>query len=414
MAATSLAPVGCLTRDELVQKVYDLQQGLSELSLKELGSHREEMKEREQALDHREARIAQREAEVARREGEVARREEACGRQQQREGRSSTGSTSGGSLAAAAAQSVKDGLSHLELGSPGAMQAMMTPTPARSHVPPMQGGAFGGGRQPNGSPMPPMPTTVGSHASTTSSPSKEESLQPLQPMHHQPWRMPQRSPQASPAPSASSASASAYTGGQLLASPLPAQRRLSGPGNGSASKLKAMFEQRPTNNIRSGSMGVGGIVSARGARRTAPPTTTVPTAAAQPASSQPPPRTPAPKVSLSELLRADEVATTEAAEVRPSAAEAAALAAGFGFGSTLGSMPADCSFAVTTDLSSADMVDEADLWVRANSSIGNSSMNEGAPDRLTPSSLTSSSQPRISGGLMPRVSLQELLRRDEA
>eukprot|EP00443_Scrippsiella_acuminata_P098174 CAMPEP_0115639846 /NCGR_PEP_ID=MMETSP0272-20121206/35473_1 /TAXON_ID=71861 /ORGANISM="Scrippsiella trochoidea, Strain CCMP3099" /LENGTH=301 /DNA_ID=CAMNT_0003077051 /DNA_START=112 /DNA_END=1013 /DNA_ORIENTATION=- len=260
MSAASGASMEFLSREELVHKVHELQQGLSELALKELASHREEMAHREQAL-------VRREAEVARREAAVAAREEACVRR---------GSHGGSNIAAAAAAAALAKGHHMaDAGSPGLTQALMTPTPTRAMGGLDTAGNHGGngmvgagcGGDPLASPAPPLPLASDSVASTTSSPCREEPIPPPQkqpPHQHQPWRPAQlqgtTSPQlGSPRHSttssngASSAGAtggrsgttSSASGGVVMASPPPPPaRRLSGPNQGSASKLKAMFEQR--------------------------------------------------------------------------------------------------------------------------------------------------------------------------
>eukprot|EP00405_Crypthecodinium_cohnii_P019837 CAMPEP_0206465580 /NCGR_PEP_ID=MMETSP0324_2-20121206/27922_1 /ASSEMBLY_ACC=CAM_ASM_000836 /TAXON_ID=2866 /ORGANISM="Crypthecodinium cohnii, Strain Seligo" /LENGTH=345 /DNA_ID=CAMNT_0053938481 /DNA_START=69 /DNA_END=1103 /DNA_ORIENTATION=+ len=242
-----MADLHDMSNDELIAKVNRLQVALSELSLNELEARRSEMTAREQALERRSAELDAREAILEQRELEV-----------QYMPRPTTN--------AAPAKGNT---------SPRHQALMTTPTPARNYI------------SASNRPMPQAPTLpLSAQASSAVSPRNQEFGK---------GRV--RSPQAvSPAQSAASCANSSY----MVQSPI--RRRLSsGPGCGSASKLKAMFEQKAAATASTPAV-------VRGARRTAPPLTATPTATPVPSQTL----TPAPKVSLQELLKADEAASTKA------------------------------------------------------------------------------------------------------
>lgn len=429
-AMTSTAPIDCLSREELVQKVFELQQGLSALAIKELVTHHEEVREREQAVGQREARLAEREAALALREAALAAREA-----------NEHYNTS------IAVSSIKS--EHAECATPVSLKALMTPTPARSSMPVPQGGQASGlaGRLAGCPPAPPMPAG----SSQVSSPCKEECRRREEEQRRAEqeraqttaWAGSQLPPQAArplarqsspaqfhadskerriapmlesravtfvelraelmgreqisdmqvrgywqtlqaaeyqppPSPPATAAPAAA-----ACATP---QRRRSGPGEGSASKLKAMFEGRGTpahgSAAAAGSATLPGLGGGRGARRTAPATVAMVMQLSNLSST---PHQTKPKVSLADLLAADQVASREC--MKPSAAEAAAARfAGAGEPPALYSPRESHPIA-------APLCDQS-------------------CDRVPRASSVTSSEPQALGPA-PRVSLAALLRKEE-
>jgi len=236
------APLSCLTADELRVKVEDLQLALAELSLKELSNHRSEMLQREEAVRDRESAVARREEEVGRREMRVAKREEAL----RDEKAFPVSSPWKEEVKAPWVEETTPSMKH-------ALALLCTPTPSRSTLSkPVQlqmtlkSVDDAVAVEPTVPAVPPVPL----FGETSVEPATQVSSSPTQ-------ATPFSSPSPFPSPSVEAGSqkeeASQPEEGsqkeweyaQATTQYLDRMRRLTGtPGKGNSSMLKAMFEQR--------------------------------------------------------------------------------------------------------------------------------------------------------------------------
>jgi len=350
MAQLLRAPSGCLTQEELKLKVEDLQKALAELSLKELAAQRAEMAQREEAVRQREVAVSQREEEVAARESLVAKREKA----DPREALSYTPTPSRSPAQLPVASHVAD-IDFSDTATVRSESVCDGPT-SSFPVPPAQQAAACNPA------LAPRARDIFSHAAAvreqaardgqpTSPPWASREARPTPPALHSQLPPPAGTVPLFTVPPTSAATAAEVQSNASSQPPTPQgtqqqrQARLSLPNTGSASRMKAVFEQRAVDQHAPGQHSSrqfhankrqsngstssihSGCSSAREARRTAPELTASDAVSAVSSATpragpwaSPAPKAaglasttpittstpgPAPKVSLQELLRQD-------------------------------------------------------------------------------------------------------------